>query len=39
MKLAGGSPSFAAELNVEAFLQQARSYEEATNSVVRRRGW
>jgi hypothetical protein len=34
MKLAGGSPSFAGELNVEAFLQQARSYEEAASSVV-----
>jgi hypothetical protein len=33
---AGGSPSIASELNVDAFLQQARSYEEATNSVV---GW
>ncbi|GFR48509.1 hypothetical protein Agub_g10368 [Astrephomene gubernaculifera] len=36
MKLAGGSPSFAAELNVDAFLQQARSYEEATSSLL---GW
>ena len=24
MKLAGGSPSFAAELNIDAFLEQAR---------------
>ncbi|GAX74859.1 hypothetical protein CEUSTIGMA_g2305.t1 [Chlamydomonas eustigma] len=36
MKLAGGSPSFANELNVDAFLEQARSYDEATNSVL---GW
>lgn len=32
MKLAGGSPAFANELNVEAFLEQARSYEEATRA-------
>lgn len=37
MKLAGGSPAFAHELSVDAFLQQARSYDEATqNSVL---GW
>eukprot|EP00195_Chlamydomonas_chlamydogama_P013042 CAMPEP_0202902272 /NCGR_PEP_ID=MMETSP1392-20130828/16760_1 /ASSEMBLY_ACC=CAM_ASM_000868 /TAXON_ID=225041 /ORGANISM="Chlamydomonas chlamydogama, Strain SAG 11-48b" /LENGTH=290 /DNA_ID=CAMNT_0049589013 /DNA_START=448 /DNA_END=1320 /DNA_ORIENTATION=- len=36
MKLAGGSPSFANELNIDAFLQQARSYDEATNGVL---GW
>lgn len=36
MKLAGGSPSFAHELNVDAFLRQARSYEEATSSPL---GW
>jgi len=36
MKLAGGSPSFASELNVDAFLEQARSYDEATNSIM---GW
>ncbi|EFJ47524.1 hypothetical protein VOLCADRAFT_105085 [Volvox carteri f. nagariensis] len=36
MKLAGGSPSFASELNVDAFLQQSRSYEEATSSLL---GW
>jgi hypothetical protein len=36
MKLAGGSPSFASELNVDAFLEQARSYDEATNSLI---GW
>lgn len=28
MKLAGGSPSLAAQLNLDAFLAQARSYEE-----------
>lgn len=28
MKLAGGSPSLAAELNVDAFLRQARSYDD-----------
>lgn len=32
MKLAGGSPSLAADLNVDAFLQQARSYDEAASS-------
>lgn len=32
MKLAGGSPSLASELNVDAFLRQARSYDEATSS-------
>jgi hypothetical protein len=36
MKLAGGSPSLAGELSVEAFLRQARSYDEATASPV---GW
>lgn len=36
MKLAGGSPSLAGELNVDAFLEQARSYEEATSSPM---GW
>jgi hypothetical protein len=30
MKLAGGSPALAAELNVDAFLRQARSYDELT---------
>jgi Zn-dependent protease with chaperone function len=30
MKLAGGSPSLAAELSVDAFLAQARSYDELT---------
>eukprot|EP00897_Mesotaenium_endlicherianum_P007307 jgi/Mesen1/6604/ME000338S05773 len=32
MKLAGGSPSLAGELSVDAFLQQARSYDEAASS-------
>jgi len=36
MKLAGGSPSFSHELNVDAFLRQARSYDEATSSPI---GW
>lgn len=32
MKLAGGSPSLAAELNVEAFLDQARHYDAISQS-------
>eukprot|EP00899_Mesostigma_viride_P003773 jgi/Mesvir1/13397/Mv16486-RA.1 len=36
MKLAGGCPSLANELNVDAFLQQARSYDEASSSPL---GW
>lgn len=32
MKLAGGSSKFANELNVESFLKQARSYDEATTA-------
>ncbi|XP_051121012.1 plastoglobule-localized metallopeptidase 48, chloroplastic [Andrographis paniculata] len=36
MKLAGGCPSVADELNVDAFLEQARSYEKAASSPV---GW
>ena len=36
MKLAGGSPTLAAELNVDAFLRQARSYDEATAGPL---GW
>lgn len=32
MKLAGGSPQYAHELSVDAFLDQARSYDEATAS-------
>ncbi|WIA19977.1 hypothetical protein OEZ85_005854 [Tetradesmus obliquus] len=37
MKLAGGSPAFAHELSVDAFLQQARSYDEVTTSSML--GW
>lgn len=36
MKLAGGSPSFAKELNIEAFLRQATSYDNATSTPL---GW
>ncbi|WCJ27467.1 Plastoglobule-localized metallopeptidase 48 chloroplastic [Euphorbia peplus] len=36
MKLAGGSPSLADQLNVDAFLEQARSYDRASSSPV---GW
>ncbi|DBA77666.1 hypothetical protein WJX77_007899 [Trebouxia sp. C0004] len=36
MKLAGGSPKLNAELNVEAFLRQAYSYNEATSTPF---GW
>ncbi|KAJ4831131.1 hypothetical protein Tsubulata_000662 [Turnera subulata] len=36
MKLAGGSPSLADQLNVDAFLEQARSYDKASSSPV---GW
>ncbi len=36
MKLAGGSPKLAGQLNVEAFLQQARRYDEASSSLM---GW
>lgn len=36
MKLAGGCPSLADKLNVDAFLEQARSYEKAASSPV---GW
>ncbi|HIK56673.1 MAG TPA: M48 family metallopeptidase [Synechococcales cyanobacterium M55_K2018_004] len=32
MKLTGGSPSLANQLNLDAFLQQARSYESLSNS-------
>lgn len=32
MKLAGGTGAYAHELNVDAFLEQARSYDEATAS-------
>ncbi|XP_071694038.1 plastoglobule-localized metallopeptidase 48, chloroplastic [Rutidosis leptorrhynchoides] len=36
MKLAGGCPSLADQLNVDAFLEQARSYDRASASPV---GW
>ena len=36
MKLAGGSPVLAAEMNVDEFLKQARSYDEASATPV---GW
>ncbi|GAQ87304.1 Peptidase family M48 family protein [Klebsormidium nitens] len=36
MKLAGGCPSLADDLNVDSFLNQARSYDEASNSPF---GW
>ncbi len=36
MKLAGGSARLAGELNVDAFLEQARSYDEATATSL---GW
>jgi len=36
MKLAGGCPSLADQLNVDAFLEQARSYDKAASSPV---GW
>ncbi|KAM6573178.1 hypothetical protein CsatA_017258 [Cannabis sativa] len=36
MKLAGGCPSMADQLNVDAFLEQARSYEKASSSPM---GW
>ena len=32
MKLAGGTPSYAHELDIDSFLEQARSYDEATAS-------
>jgi Zn-dependent protease with chaperone function len=32
MKLAGGSPTLASQLNVEAFLAQARAYQETTKT-------
>ena len=31
MKLAGGSPNLASQLNLDAFLAQARSYEEISH--------
>ncbi|GAA0147877.1 metalloprotease [Lithospermum erythrorhizon] len=36
MKLAGGCPSLADQLNVDAFLEQARSYDKAASSPI---GW
>ncbi len=36
MKLAGGSPSLSTKLNVDAFIEQAKSYDEATASPL---GW
>ncbi|GMI98151.1 hypothetical protein like AT3G27110 [Hibiscus trionum] len=36
MKLAGGCPSMADQLNVDAFLEQAYSYEKASSSPI---GW
>eukprot|EP00252_Welwitschia_mirabilis_P017591 TRINITY_DN3894_c0_g1_i1.p1 TRINITY_DN3894_c0_g1~~TRINITY_DN3894_c0_g1_i1.p1 ORF type:complete len:331 (-),score=43.16 TRINITY_DN3894_c0_g1_i1:104-1096(-) len=36
MKLAGGCPSLADQLNVDAFLEQARSYDAASSSPL---GW
>ncbi|KAK4746676.1 hypothetical protein SAY87_025713 [Trapa incisa] len=36
MKLAGGSPSLADQLNADAFLEQARSYDKASSNPV---GW
>lgn len=36
MKLCGGSPSLADKLNVDAFLEQARSYDKASSSPM---GW
>ncbi|CAA0813128.1 Peptidase family M48 family protein [Striga hermonthica] len=36
MKLAGGCPSMADQLNIDAFLEQARSYEKASASPI---GW
>lgn len=32
MKLSGGSPNLAPQLNVDAFLEQARAYDKAINS-------
>ena len=36
MKLAGGSPTLSSRLNVDAFIKQAKSYDEATSSPL---GW
>lgn len=32
MKLTGGSPSFASQLNLDAFIAQSRAYDEVSNS-------
>ena len=32
MKLAGGSPTLAPQLNVDAFLAQARAYDDISNT-------
>ena len=32
MKLAGGSPSIAPQLNLDAFIEQARAYDEISNN-------
>ncbi|EAZ89516.1 M48 family metallopeptidase [Crocosphaera chwakensis] len=34
MKLAGGSPTIAPQLNLEAFIQQARDYEDISNTAL-----
>ena len=34
MKLAGGSPTIAPQLNLEAFIEQARHYEAMSNTVL-----
>ncbi|WP_346292124.1 M48 family metallopeptidase [Sphaerothrix gracilis] len=34
MKLSGGSPTLAPQLNLEAFLEQARSYDAISNSQI-----
>ncbi|MDJ0510014.1 MAG: M48 family metallopeptidase [Crocosphaera sp.] len=34
MKLAGGSPTIAPQLNLEAFIQQARDYEAISNTLL-----
>ncbi|MEA5535308.1 M48 family metallopeptidase [Crocosphaera sp. XPORK-15E] len=34
MKLAGGSPTLAPQLNLDAFIQQARDYEAISNTVL-----
>ncbi|MEM8780754.1 MAG: M48 family metallopeptidase [Cyanobacteria bacterium P01_G01_bin.49] len=34
MKLAGGSPTLAPQLNLEAFIQQARDYEAISNTIL-----